>query len=121
VRRCALRGERLKDQLPAVTHRDIKPINVGFTSLSKKQSHWVLLDFSLSSADATAVSAGTVDWRDPWLYSRGAWDADADRYAANAWVPLSRMMYKSPAGERHWISGGWQPLSSGEGSPWNTC
>jgi len=67
-----------------VTHRDIKPTNVGFTSLSKKQSHLLLLDFSLSSADPTATGAGTAEWRDPWLYLRGAWDADADRYAAAA-------------------------------------
>ncbi|HTR57118.1 MAG TPA: protein kinase [Casimicrobiaceae bacterium] len=67
-----------------VTHRDIKPTNVGFTSQSKKQSHLLLLDFSLSSADATAITAGTAEWRDPWLYLRGAWDADADRYAAAA-------------------------------------
>jgi serine/threonine protein kinase len=67
-----------------VTHRDIKPTNVGFTSLSKKQSHLLLLDFSLSSADVTATSAGTAEWRDPWLYLRGAWDAAADRYAAAA-------------------------------------
>ncbi|KYG01943.1 hypothetical protein BE21_55535 [Sorangium cellulosum] len=67
-----------------VTHRDIKPTNVGFTSLSKKQSHLLLLDFSLSSADATAITAGTAEWRDPWLYLRGAWDAEADRYAAAA-------------------------------------
>ena len=67
-----------------VTHRDIKPTNVGFTSLSKKQSHLLLLDFSLSSADASAIHAGTAEWRDPWLYLRGAWDAAADRYAAAA-------------------------------------
>lgn len=67
-----------------VTHRDIKPTNVGFTSLSKKQSHLLLLDFSLSSIDPTAITAGTAEWRDPWLYLRGAWDAEADRYAAAA-------------------------------------
>jgi serine/threonine protein kinase len=67
-----------------VTHRDIKPTNVGFTSLSKKQSHLLLLDLSLSSADPTAITAGTAEWRDPWLYLRGAWDAEADRYAAAA-------------------------------------
>jgi hypothetical protein len=67
-----------------VTHRDIKPTNVGFTSLSKKQSHLLLLDFSLSSADSTAITAGTAEWRDPWLYLRGAWDAESDRYAAAA-------------------------------------
>ncbi len=67
-----------------VTHRDIKPTNLGFTSLSKKQSHLLLLDFSLSSVDGAAISAGTAEWRDPWLYLRGAWDAPADRYAAAA-------------------------------------
>lgn len=67
-----------------VTHRDIKPTNVGFTSQSKKQSHLLLLDFSLSSTDATAITAGTAEWRDPWLYLRGTWDAEADRYAAAA-------------------------------------
>jgi serine/threonine protein kinase len=67
-----------------VTHRDIKPTNVGFTSLSKKQSHLLLLDFSLSSAAPTAITAGTAEWRDPWLYLRGAWDAESDRYAAAA-------------------------------------
>jgi serine/threonine protein kinase len=67
-----------------VTHRDIKPTNVGFTSLSKKQSHLLLLDFSLSSTDPTSITAGTAEWRDPWLYLRGAWDAAADRYAAAA-------------------------------------
>lgn len=67
-----------------VTHRDIKPTNVGFTSLSKKQSHLLLLDFSLSSADVAAVTGGTAEWRDPWLYLRGTWDAEADRYAAAA-------------------------------------
>ena len=67
-----------------VTHRDIKPSNVGFTSLAKKQSQLLLLDFSLASADPRAISAGTAEWRDPWLYLRGAWDAVADRYAAAA-------------------------------------
>jgi serine/threonine protein kinase len=67
-----------------VTHRDIKPTNLGFTSQSKKKSHLLLLDFSLSSADVTAINAGTAEWRDPWLYLRGAWDAGADRYAAAA-------------------------------------
>lgn len=66
------------------THRDIKPTNVGFTNLSKKQSHLLLLDFSLSSAAAGAITAGTAEWRDPWLYLRGTWDAEADRYAAAA-------------------------------------
>lgn len=67
-----------------VTHRDIKPTNVGFTSLSKKQRHLLLLDFSLSSTDSSAITAGTAEWRDPWLYLRGTWDGEADRFAAAA-------------------------------------
>ncbi|MBK6462392.1 MAG: protein kinase [Myxococcales bacterium] len=83
-----------------VTHRDIKPTNVGFTSLSKKQSHLLLLDFSLSSADAGAVTAGTAEWRDPWLYLRGTWDAEADRYAAAA------VLYHALTGARPTLSQG---------------
>lgn len=67
-----------------ITHRDIKPGNVGFTSLSKKQSHLLLLDFSISGADAALTNSGTAEWRDPWLYLRPAWDAAADRWAAAA-------------------------------------
>lgn len=67
-----------------VTHRDIKPSNIGFTSLSKKMQHLLLLDFSLSGADPKVVSAGTAEWRDPWLYLRGSWDAAADRWSAAA-------------------------------------
>jgi serine/threonine protein kinase len=65
-----------------ITHRDIKPSNVGFTGYEGRQKHLLLLDFSLSSADPSAVSAGTAEWRDPWLYLRGRWDAAADRFAA---------------------------------------
>lgn len=84
-----------------VTHRDIKPTNVGFTSLSKKQSHLLLLDFSLSSADSTAITAGTAEWRDPWIYLRGAWDAAADRYAAAAvlYHALTAARPKLPQGD----------------------
>lgn len=67
-----------------VTHRDIKPGNVGFTGYEGRQKHLLLLDFSLAAADPAAVDAGTADWRDPWLYLRGRWDAAADRYAAAA-------------------------------------
>lgn len=77
-----------------VTHRDIKPANVGFTNVSKKQQHLLLLDFSLSAADATAVSAGTAEWRDPWLYTRGSWDAAADRWSAAA------VLYQAVTGAR---------------------
>lgn len=65
-----------------ITHRDIKPGNVGFTGYEGRQKHLLLLDFSLAAADPASVDAGTAEWRDPWLYLRGRWDAHADRYAA---------------------------------------
>jgi len=67
-----------------ITHRDIKPGNVGFTGDEGRKKHLLLLDFSLAAADPTAVGAGTAEWRDPWLYLRGRWDAVADRFAAAA-------------------------------------
>jgi serine/threonine protein kinase len=67
-----------------ITHRDIKPSNVGFTGYEGRQKHLLLLDFSLAAAEPTAVNAGTAEWRDPWLYLRGRWDAAADRFAAAA-------------------------------------
>jgi len=67
-----------------ITHRDIKPSNVGFTGYEGRQKHLLLLDFSLAATDSSAVSAGTAEWRDPWLYLRGNWDAAADRFAAAA-------------------------------------
>ena len=76
------------------THRDIKPSNVGFTSQSKKKSHLLLLDFSLSSADPKAVNEGTAEWRDPWLYLRGSWDIEADCFAAAA------VLYHALTGDR---------------------
>ena len=67
-----------------VTHRDIKPGNLGFTTRAKKARHLALFDFSLSAADPTAVAAGTPEWRDPWLHLRDRWDGAADRYSAAA-------------------------------------
>jgi serine/threonine protein kinase len=77
-----------------VTHRDIKPSNLGFTSHAKRQQHLLLLDFSLSSVDPTAVEAGTAEWRDPWLYLRGRWDSASDRWSAAA------VLYQSLTGVR---------------------
>ena len=65
-----------------VQHRDIKPGNVGFTSLSKRARHLVLIDFSLSPIPDDQVIAGTPAYRDPWLQERGRWDGAADRWAA---------------------------------------
>ncbi len=66
-----------------ITHRDIKPHNLGFVrDVGKKESRLLLFDFSLSPVDPTKVALGTVAYRDPWLSDRRVWDAAADRYAA---------------------------------------
>lgn len=70
-----------------VDHRDIKPANLGVRegrSRSDRVKHLVLFDFSLSRAGATAVTAGTPPYLDPFLDdpSRGRYDSAAERYAA---------------------------------------
>jgi serine/threonine protein kinase len=64
-------------------HRDVKPENLGLVPVGKNDElHLVLLDFSLSRADPTAVRAGTPQYIDPFLAERGRFDPAADRYAA---------------------------------------
>ena len=77
-----------------ITHRDIKPGNLGFTTQAKKARHLTLYDFSLAAGDATAIRSGTPEWRDPWLHHRGRWDHAADRYA------VACVLYRMLAGTR---------------------
>lgn len=77
-----------------VTHRDIKPGNLGFTTQAKKARHLTLYDFSLAAGDVGAVRAGTPEWRDPWIHTRGRWDSAADRYA------VACVLYRMLAGTR---------------------
>lgn len=68
-----------------VDHRDIKPANLGVREgRSDRAKHLVLFDFSLSRAGATAVSAGTPPYLDPFLDDpgRGRYDSAAERYSA---------------------------------------
>jgi hypothetical protein len=70
-----------------VDHRDIKPANLGVRegrSRSDRVKHLVLFDFSLSRAGATAVTAGTPPYLDPFLDDpgRGRYDSAAERYSA---------------------------------------
>ena len=68
-----------------VDHRDIKPANLGVREgRSDRVKHLVLFDFSLSRAGATAVTAGTPPYLDPFLDSpgRGRHDSAAERYSA---------------------------------------
>ena len=68
-----------------VDHRDIKPANLGVREgRSDRAKHLVLFDFSLSRAGATAVTAGTPPYLDPFLDApeRGRHDSAAERYSA---------------------------------------
>ena len=68
-----------------VNHRDIKPANLGVRERrGDRAKHLVLFDFSLSRAGATATTAGTPPYLDPFLDdpARGRYDSAAERYAA---------------------------------------
>ena len=68
-----------------VDHRDIKPANLGVREgRGDRAKHLVLFDFSLSRAGATAVTAGTPPYLDPFLDApgRGRHDSAAERYSA---------------------------------------
>jgi predicted Ser/Thr protein kinase len=68
-----------------VDHRDIKPANLGVReNRGDRAKHLVLFDFSLSRAGATAVTAGTPPYLDPFLdeAGRGRHDSAAERFSA---------------------------------------
>lgn len=65
-----------------VSHRDIKPDNLGIVPLGPhKAQHLVLYDFSLSSARATDIEAGTPPYLEPFLGGDRTFDLAAERYA----------------------------------------
>jgi len=67
-----------------VDHRDIKPANLGVRKDGRGRKGLVLFDFSLSRAGASAVTAGTPPYLDPFLElpGRGRYDSAAERYSA---------------------------------------
>ncbi len=68
-----------------VSHRDIKPDNIGIAPRGKNEErHAVLFDFSLTDAPIDRVEAGTQGYLDPFLRlpGRAKWDLHAERYAA---------------------------------------
>ena len=66
-----------------VTHRDIKPDNIGIRSLTKQRNQLILFDFSLASAPLDNIRVGTPGYMDPFLGNRKPrqWDLDAERYS----------------------------------------
>ncbi len=67
----------------AVTHRDIKPDNIGIAEARSRRLKLVLFDFSLSRTPPENLSAGTPPYLDPFLQQRShkRWDLYAERFA----------------------------------------
>jgi len=66
-----------------ITHRDIKPDNIGVAPIgARDELRAVLFDFSLAKAPLDAIEAGTQGYVDPFLKRRGKWDLHGDRYGA---------------------------------------
>ena len=67
-----------------VSHRDIKPDNIGIGETPNGTLALVLFDFSLSGTPAENVRAGTPPYLDPFLGERKPprWDPYAERFAA---------------------------------------
>jgi serine/threonine protein kinase len=67
-----------------IDHRDIKPSNLGVReNRGDRTKHLVLFDFSLTRAAASATSAGTPPYLDPFLIGeRDRFDSAAERYSA---------------------------------------
>lgn len=68
-----------------ISHRDIKPDNLGIQAAGKNDvRHLVLFDFSLSRAPADRCDLGTPPYLDPFLRhpARSRWDLAAERYSA---------------------------------------
>lgn len=67
-----------------ISHRDIKPDNIGIGQSGKKSLTLVLFDFSLSGASSENIRAGTPPYLDPFLPLRKPprYDVFAEHFAA---------------------------------------
>ena len=81
-----------------ISHRDIKPDNLGVAKSPGSGAYrLVLFDFSLSRTPPENIEAGTRPYLDPFLPDRGPlarWDLYAERYAAA--VTLHEMIAGTP-------------------------
>ncbi len=66
-----------------VSHRDIKPDNIGVGELPSRRLTLILFDFSLASTPLENIRAGTPPYLDPFLRRRKPprWDLYAERFA----------------------------------------
>lgn len=67
-----------------ISHRDIKPDNLGIRSVKKGPLQLVLFDFSLADSPAEDIRLGTPPYLDPFLSLRKIprWDSHAERFGA---------------------------------------
>jgi len=67
-----------------ISHRDIKPDNLGIRSVQKGPLQLVLFDFSLANCPAEDIRLGTPPYLDPFLPLRKTprWDHHAERFGA---------------------------------------
>jgi serine/threonine protein kinase len=66
-----------------VSHRDIKPDNIGVGELPSRRLTLILFDFSLANTPPDNIRAGTPPYLDPFLRRRKPprWDLYAERFA----------------------------------------
>ncbi|MEE9146953.1 MAG: BREX system serine/threonine kinase PglW, partial [Candidatus Tectomicrobia bacterium] len=66
-----------------VSHRDIKPDNIGVGELPSRRLTLILFDFSLANTPVDHIRAGTPPYLDPFLRRRKPprWDLYAERFA----------------------------------------
>jgi serine/threonine protein kinase len=98
--------ERFGDQLleainyldqEGISHRDVKPENLGIGSISGGgKLRLVLFDFSLARTPADNIRAGTTPYLEPFLSQRRPqrWDTQAERYAVGV------TLYQMATGQR---------------------
>jgi serine/threonine protein kinase len=64
-----------------ISHRDIKPDNIGVGNTPAGKLTLILFDFSLANTPVDNLRAGTPPYLDPFLRRRRRWDWYAERFA----------------------------------------
>ena len=64
-----------------ISHRDIKPDNIGVGQTPAGKRTLILFDFSLANTPVDNIRAGTPPYLDPFLRRRKRWDLYAERFA----------------------------------------
>jgi serine/threonine protein kinase len=110
-----------------ISHRDIKPDNIGVRRTPSGKLTLLLFDFSLANTPVDNIRAGTPPYLDPFLRHRkpSRWDLYAERFAVamtlrdgDRYAPLLGRWPVRPLGARLRSDAGQRPLRScGAGGP----